>query len=159
MAVHEWTAASWEHNWTRSGLSHENLKDSFSTHLLHIIIMWQFSVLCYHSPIEMHNNLFPLGACLHGELSGGDIAHIQCYQLGKPWPVVPGSVHVVILRLSSSLLGLTAVQKEWIQLWSDTLRRVARPCCFKRDQSNCILCLYLPLSAYLTLSLSQVSDS
>lgn len=31
----------------------------------------------------MHINLFPLGACLRGVLSGADIAHIQSYQWGE----------------------------------------------------------------------------
>lgn len=30
----------------------------------------------------MHNNLFPLGARRHGELSGGDTAHIPSYRRG-----------------------------------------------------------------------------
>lgn len=122
------------------------------TNLWLIIIMWQLPALCYHFSIEMHNNLLPLGARLHGELAGGGTAgetvacgpcrcsrrHPQAV-LKPPWP-----------RRST---------KERIQLWSDTLRHVAKPCCFKRDHSECFVCLIsLSLPACLTpLSLKSAT--
>lgn len=54
----------------------------------------------------MHINLFPLGACLRGELSGADIAHIQSYQWGENHGLQAFEVFT-----SSSLLGLATEQK------------------------------------------------
>lgn len=132
-----------------------NLKGYFSTDFSTIIIiLWQFSVPCYHFPIEMHNSFFflLLGACLHGELSGGGLA------LSVGETVACGVWRCLCHRLglSSSLLGPTAVQKEGIQLRSDTLRHVAKAWCFKRIRWKYILCLYLPCLSHLV---ARVGDS
>lgn len=68
----------------------------------------------------MHNNFFffsfffPLGVCLHGELSGEEYCShpVLSAGWGKLQPVGDGGVCVTILGLSSSLLGPTAAQRK-----------------------------------------------
>lgn len=127
--------------------------------------MWQFSVLHYHFPIEMHNNFFfffPLGVCLHGELSGGNTAYVQCYQRGgKPWPAGAGGVHAAVLGLSSSLLGLSAVQRKGFNYevtpWGTEQNHAASKG-ITQNASSPFISFCLPRPSH-PLSLSQVSDS
>ena len=81
-----------------------DLKDWSSTHLPLVIIIWQFSALCYHFPIEMQNNVFPLGALSgwwYSVVGGGGVSGVQWHKRDQSQSVLP---LYVPLSVSPSLI-------------------------------------------------------
>lgn len=112
--------------------------------------MWQFSAPCYHFSIEMHTNFFFFSFLFSVSMESYQVkntAHTQYYQWGG---AVACGRWRCLCHHPLAVLELPwphCSTKEGIQLWSDTLRHVAKARCFKRDHWKCILVLYLPLSA------------